>query len=55
MNANQNESGLILVTGASGYIASHCIKLLLDLGHKVRGSVRSLAKKEKYEFRRNRK
>ena len=50
MNANQNESGLILVTGASGYIASHCIKLLLDLGHKVRGSVRSLAKKEKYEF-----
>ena len=40
----------ILVTGASGYIASHCIKQLLDQGFKVRGTVRSLSKKEKYEF-----
>jgi nucleoside-diphosphate-sugar epimerase len=46
----KNDSGLILVTGATGYIASHCIKMLLDQGNKVRGTVRSLANKEKYQF-----
>jgi nucleoside-diphosphate-sugar epimerase len=40
----------ILVTGASGYIASHLIKLLLEKGYKVRGTVRSLADKSKYDF-----
>ena len=40
----------ILVTGASGYVASHLIKLLLEKGHKVRGTVRSLANKDKYGF-----
>jgi len=38
----------ILVTGASGYLATWIVKLLLDLGYKVRGTVRSLAKKDKY-------
>ena len=34
---------LVLVTGASGYVASHCIKQLLESGeYRVRGSVRSL-------------
>jgi dihydroflavonol-4-reductase len=45
-----NNCGIILVTGASGYIASHCIKILLDQGFNVRGTVRSLARKEKYQF-----
>lgn len=40
----------ILVTGATGYVASNIIKILLERDYKVRGTVRSLAKKEKYEF-----
>ena len=40
----------ILITGATGYIASHIIKLLLEQNYKVRGTVRSLANKEKYQF-----
>lgn len=39
----------ILVTGASGYLASWIIKFLLETGHTVRGTVRSLASKDKYE------
>lgn len=34
----------VLVTGASGFIASHIIAALLSLGYRVRGTVRSLAK-----------
>ncbi len=37
----------ILVTGASGYIASWIIKLMLDDGYTVHGTVRSLQQKEK--------
>lgn len=33
---------LVLVTGASGYIAGHCIIQLLDRGYRVRGTLRSL-------------
>jgi len=40
----------ILVTGATGYIASHTIKILLERGYKVRGTVRSLENKAKYDF-----
>jgi NmrA-like family len=32
---------LILVTGANGYIASHVVNILLELGFKVRGTVRA--------------
>ncbi|KAL7909518.1 NAD(P)-binding protein [Trichoderma velutinum] len=32
--------GLVLVTGANGYIASHVVDLLLELGFNVRGTVR---------------
>lgn len=39
----------ILVTGASGYIASWIVKYLLEEGHTVHGTVRSLNKKEKTE------
>ncbi|CAG0887918.1 unnamed protein product [Darwinula stevensoni] len=31
----------VLVTGASGYVANHVVKVLLEHGYKVRGSVRS--------------
>ena len=39
----------VLVTGASGYIASHCIKVLLEKGFKVKGSVRDLKKVDIYK------
>jgi dihydroflavonol-4-reductase len=35
---------LVLVTGASGYIAMHCIVQLLEAGYRVRGTLRSLNK-----------
>ena len=39
---------IVLVTGASGFIASHLIKLLLEQGrYHVRGTVRSKKKQEK--------
>lgn len=44
------QNSTIFVTGASGYIASHLIKLLLLKDYKVRGTVRSLSNKQKYEF-----
>ena len=34
----------VLVTGASGYIALHCISELLNDGYKVKGSLRDLSK-----------
>ncbi|XP_068222001.1 uncharacterized protein [Palaemon carinicauda] len=40
---------LILVTGVSGYIASHVAKLLLEDGRRVRGTVRSLSNEAKVE------
>ena len=36
------ESDLVLVSGASGYVAGHCILQLLDRGYRVRGTLRSL-------------
>ncbi|KHJ94146.1 hypothetical protein OESDEN_05931 [Oesophagostomum dentatum] len=38
---------MVLVTGASGYIASHCVRLLLNEGYRVRGTVRSLKNEKK--------
>ena len=32
----------VLVTGGSGFIASHCILALLAAGHRVRTTVRDL-------------
>ncbi len=37
-------SDLVLVTGASGYVAGHCILRLLNDGYHVRGSLRSLGR-----------
>lgn len=39
----------VLVTGASGYIASWIVKLLLEKGHTVHGTVRSFTKPDKLE------
>ena len=41
MEINQ---GKVLVTGASGYIALHCISELLNNGYKVKGSLRDSSK-----------
>jgi nucleoside-diphosphate-sugar epimerase len=38
---------LVLVTGASGYIAGHCVRELLEHGYAVRGTVRSLSAVDK--------
>lgn len=35
---------LVLVTGASGFIAGHCIIALVNRGYRVRGTLRSLSK-----------
>lgn len=37
----------VLVTGASGYQALHCVQQLLEEGYLVRGTVRSLKNQEK--------
>lgn len=34
----------VLVTGAGGYVASHCVSALLNAGYHVRGTVRHLEK-----------
>ena len=36
----------VLVTGASGFVASHCIKELLKAGYSVKGSLRNLIREE---------
>ncbi|CAJ0571646.1 unnamed protein product, partial [Mesorhabditis spiculigera] len=38
---------VVLVTGASGYLGAHCVKLLLERGYHVRGTVRSLKNETK--------
>ncbi|KAK0404672.1 hypothetical protein QR680_017564 [Steinernema hermaphroditum] len=37
----------VLVTGASGYLATHCVKQLVEKGYSVRGTVRSLQNEKK--------
>ena len=41
-----NDKGKVLVTGASGYIALHCIFELLSNGYQVKGSLRDLNRKD---------
>ena len=43
MEINQEK---VLVTGASGYIALHCILELLEKGYKVKGSLRNLKRED---------
>jgi nucleoside-diphosphate-sugar epimerase len=40
----------VCVTGASGFIATHIVKQLLDKGYKVKGTVRSLKDRSKYSY-----
>uniref|UniRef100_A0A914V267 Signal recognition particle subunit SRP72 n=1 Tax=Plectus sambesii TaxID=2011161 RepID=A0A914V267_9BILA len=42
-----SQDALVLVTGASGYLATHCVQQLLNAGYKVRGTVRSVKNEEK--------
>ncbi len=44
---SSNQPALVLVTGASGFIAGHCVAALLADGYRVRGTVRSLANRAK--------
>jgi dihydroflavonol-4-reductase len=44
---DRNADILVLVTGASGYIAGHVVREFLELGYRVRGTVRSLANPKK--------
>ncbi|XP_070545374.1 uncharacterized protein [Ptychodera flava] len=44
---------MVLVTGASGYVAAHVTQQLLRAGYRVRGTVRSLENKAKVEPLRN--
>jgi dihydroflavonol-4-reductase len=49
MNTSESNT-TVLVTGATGFVASHCIKHLLESGFKVRGTVRSLKNAQKNKF-----
>jgi dihydroflavonol-4-reductase len=40
------ENGLVLVTGATGFIAMHCVVKLLEAGWRVRGTLRRLSRAE---------
>ena len=46
-NNMASEEELVLVTGATGYIATHIVQQLLQAGYRVRGTVRSLKNEEK--------
>lgn len=48
---NDSNDDLVLVTGGTGFIAQHCILALLARGHRVRTTVRSLARQ--HEVRKN--
>ena len=43
----ENHLNKVLVTGANGFIASHCIKVLLEKGFQVKGSVRDIKQIDK--------
>lgn len=45
--ATGGEKPKVLVTGASGYLASHIVQQLVRGGYKVRGTVRSLKNEAK--------
>jgi len=42
----ENSNQLVLVTGGTGFLGSHCLLKLLELGYNVRTTVRSIDRKE---------
>ncbi len=48
MMTTASKNTLVLITGASGFIAGHCVRELLEHGYAVRGTVRSLQARDKY-------
>lgn len=40
----------VLVTGASGFLAIHCVKLLLKEGYKVKATVRNIKNENKIRY-----
>jgi nucleoside-diphosphate-sugar epimerase len=42
-----NKEKMVLVTGGTGFVASHCILQLLQNGYKVKATIRSISKKDK--------
>ena len=50
-NNEQNaEDTIFVVTGASGFVGSHVIKQLLELGYRVRATVRNAQDEAKTKF-----
>jgi len=47
--AAKSDNILVTVTGASGFIATHCILGLLQAGYRVRGTVRSFKRRKEIE------
>eukprot|EP01083_Nonionella_stella_P215748 776213_1 len=47
---DENNEFSVCVTGASGFIASHCIKLLLAKGYNVHGTVTGSITSDKYQW-----
>ena len=43
---NTDSKPTVLVTGASGFIAMHCVLQLLEQGYRVRGTLRSLSRED---------
>jgi nucleoside-diphosphate-sugar epimerase len=44
--ANLNNQKLVLVTGGTGFVGSHCVLQLLNRGYRVRTTLRSLCRKD---------
>lgn len=43
----EKSTGLVLVTGGSGFVAVHCILQLLEKGYEVRTTIRNINKKDR--------
>ncbi len=50
MDLSAKDDSIVVVTGASGFVGSYVIKLLLEQGYKVRGTVRNAKDEKKVKF-----